>query len=396
MDVIDQQDLVATVEVYVVDLRQDQPYLGSLREGETVNAHGYFVRQGNRTVYPLANRSLVVRLVTQGGVEGWGETYGLVAPRATAAIINDLLIGFVIDRDPADPESLHDQLYDLMRVRGYTGGFYLDALAAIDIALWDIAGKQSGQSVAALLGGRKQQTIPAYVSGLPADSLPERCELAKDWQRRGFNSFKFALPVADDGAVKELKALRQALGSDAEIACDLHWSLSVAEAIESAREMSDDRPWFLEAPVIPEDVEGLCEVTRNSGQSIAVGEEWRTVHDARMRVDRKGCHIVQPEMGHTGITQFMRIGRLTQSQQLQIIPHATIGAGVFLAASLQASAALGRVVSHEFQHSVFQSFRHFTGDALSCEHGEYRFPDSPGIGVAPTPEMLAKMELIPA
>ena len=141
-------DLVAAIEVYIVNLCQDVPYLGSLREGETVNECGYFVRTGNRTVYPRANRSLVVRVVTEAGLEGWGETYGLVAPGATAEIINDLLTGFIIGRDPMDREMLHDELYNLMRVRGYTGGFYLDALAGIDIALWDLAGKQTGESVA--------------------------------------------------------------------------------------------------------------------------------------------------------------------------------------------------------------------------------------------------------
>ena len=66
-------DLVGTIEVYIVNLRQDKPYLGSLRDGETVNESGYFVRRGNRTVYPRANRSLVIRVVTEAGIEGWGE-----------------------------------------------------------------------------------------------------------------------------------------------------------------------------------------------------------------------------------------------------------------------------------------------------------------------------------
>lgn len=217
-------DPVENVEVYIVDLRQDKPYLGSLRDGEIVNPSGYFVRKWNRTVYPRANRSLVVKLTTKDGAIGWGETYGLVAPKATAEIINDLLAGFVIGRDPSERESLHDELYDLMRVRGYTGGFYLDALAAVDIALWDIAGKHASLPVAALLGGGETERIPAYVSGLPEDTLSERCTLAMSWQERGFDSFKFALPVADEGAAAELKALRQSLGKDARIACDLHWS----------------------------------------------------------------------------------------------------------------------------------------------------------------------------
>ena len=346
-------DRIENLEVYLVDLSQDQPYLGTLRGGETVNQAGYFVRRGNRTVYPRSNRSLVVRLRTGDGVEGWGETYGLVAPRATATIINDLLSGFVLGRDPFDRECLHDELYDLMRFRGYTGGFYLDALAAIDIALWDISGKIAGLPVSKLLGGHRREAIPAYVSGLPEDTLQNRCDLAVSWKERGFDSFKFALPVADEGTAVELHALRQCLGENARIACDLHWALSRSEAVALAQEMSCDRPWFLEAPVATEDIEGLRWVAEHSGQTIAVGEEWRTVFDARARIDGQACHIVQPEMGHTGVTQFMRIGRYAEAHHLAIIPHATIGAGIFLAASLQASAALQNVEWHEFQHSVF-------------------------------------------
>jgi len=387
-------DLVAAIEVYIVNLYQVKPYLGSLRDGETVNESGYFVRRGNRTVYPRANRSLVIRMVTEDGVEGWGETYGLVAPKATAEIINDLLAGFVIGRDPMDREMLHDELYGLMRVRGYTGGFYLDALAGIDIALWDIAGKQTGESVAQLLGGRCRESIPAYVSGLPEDTLSARCDLAASWQERGFDSFKFAMPMADEGPVRELESLRERLGENALIASDLHWGYSKTEAVDLARQLAPYRPWFLEAPLPTEDIDGLSWVAGNSAQTIAVGEEWRTVYDARLRIERRACHIVQPEMGHTGITQFMRIGRYAESHHLQVIPHATIGAGIFLAASLQASAALRRVISHEFQHSIFDSFQHFTNNVLSCENGVFTLPKTPGIGVEPSDAMRAAMTRI--
>lgn len=386
-------DRVAEIEVYTVDLSQDKPYLGSLREGEKVNEAGYFVRQGNRTVYPRKARSLVVRITTKDGVEGWGETYGLVAPQAPAAIINDLLAGFVIGRDPFDMEVIHDELYDLMRVRGYTGGFYLDALAAIDIALWDIAGKISDLPVAKLLGGRQRDTIPAYVSGLPEDTLEKRCELAKSWQSRGFNSFKFALPVADEGAVMEMESLKDAL-DDAQVACDMHWAFSHDEATNLIQQMGPDLPWFFEAPVATEDIEGLRWVAKHSGQTIAAGEEWRTVFDARMRIDREAVHIVQPEMGHTGITQFMRICRYAEAHHLRVMPHATIGSGIFLAASLQASAALKNVDSHEFQHSIFEPFRELTGNALSCEAGAYSISSESGIGVAPSAEMKSKLSRI--
>ena len=79
---IGMSDKIASLEVYVVDLSQDRPYLGNLSEAESVNPDGYFVRQQNGTVYVRNNRSLVLRITTENGVEGWGETYGLVAPKA--------------------------------------------------------------------------------------------------------------------------------------------------------------------------------------------------------------------------------------------------------------------------------------------------------------------------
>ena len=292
-----------------------------------------------------------------------------MAPRAPAEIINDLLAGFVVGSDPFDVQATHDRLYDLMRVRGYNSGYYLDALAGIDIALWDIVGKKSGLPVHKLLGGRYHDQIHGYVSGLPRDTLAERCDFACKWKEKGFDSVKFASPVSDDGVVEEIRELRRALGDEFKIACDLHWTQTLASAVELSREIAPYRPWFLEAPLPTEDVEGLQRVAMQSGQTIAVGEEWRSIFDARRRIDAKATHIIQPEMGHTGITQFMRICRYAEAHHLQIMPHATIGAGIFLAASLQASAALRNVVSHEYQHSLLDPFRHFTGDVLSCENG---------------------------
>ena len=101
-------------------------------------------------------------------------------------------------------------------------------------------------------------------------------------------------------------------------------------------------------------------------------------------------------MGHTGITEFMRIGRFAEDFGIEIIPHATIGSGIFLAASLQASSTLGDVTSHEFQHSVFEPFRHFTGDVMECTEGQYAIPTGTGICVEPSEVMRKAMTPIPA
>ncbi|MBT2161407.1 mandelate racemase/muconate lactonizing enzyme family protein [Zobellia barbeyronii] len=389
-----QEDKIVNVEVYLVSLDQETPYLGPLINEEKASEMGYFVREVNRTVYAIKNKSLVVRVLTENGVEGWGETYGLIAHEATAAIIRDLFKGFIIGRNPMNVVTIYEDLYDLMRVRGYTGGFYHDALAAVDIALWDILGKIVKQPISRLLGGIRNSSIPGYISGLPDADIDKRCQLAVSWQKKGFNSFKFALPMATEGLVEEFKQLRKALGNEASIGCDMHWSKTPGETIELIQEAQPYRPWFFEAPIKTEDVNGLKWIAQKSNGKIAVGEEWRTVFDAKARIDIQACQIVQPEMAHTGITQFMRIAGYAQAHNLTVIPHATIGSGIFLAASLQASASLQNCVAHEFQHSIFPEFMHYTTGDMKCEAGHYQLPTGNGIGVNPTEEMKSNMTLL--
>jgi galactonate dehydratase len=270
----------------------------------------------------------------------------------------------------------------MMRVRGYVGGFYLDALAAIDIALWDIAGKQAGKPLSALLGAAGPRRIEAYVSGLPQPSRDERAAFAQEWMSRGFTAFKYAAPVSDDGVVAEAETLRGALGSEARIACDMHWAHSAAEALRLIRLMEPSRLWFAEAPVRPEDIAGLLEVSAGVTTAIAAGEEWRTAHEMRFRTERGFRGIFQPEMGHIGITEFMRMVRHAEALGMTVIPHATIGLGIFLAASLHASAALSPHW-HEFQHSVFEPNRHLIMGDMDCRDGAYTVPTAPGLGVEP-------------
>lgn len=387
-------ETVKSIELFTLTQPRDVPYLGAARPGEEANAKGYLVRKGNKTVYPTFDRSILLRIETTGGTIGWGETYGLVAPGAVAELIRDLLADFTIGRDPTDPAAIYDDLYDLMRVRGYTGGFYVDALCAIDIALWDVAGKLAKRSVSDLLGGRKHARIPAYISGLPERTLEARVALAQTWQARGFSAFKFATPVSDDGPVPELAALRQALGPDAKIAADMHWNQTADQAITLIEGMIPHDLWFAEAPVRTEEIAALREVTRSVSTPIAVGEEWRTHYDMQHRIERCRIAIVQPEMGHKGITNFMRIGALAEAHEIDVIPHATIGAGIFLAASLQAASALRATTFHEFQHSIFEPNRRLLIGDMDCAAGQYQPPSGVGLGVEPSPGALELMKPI--
>ncbi|MFL9839805.1 mandelate racemase/muconate lactonizing enzyme family protein [Sphingomonas sp. ST-64] len=388
------RDQIDHIETFIVTIPRDTPYLGPLRPGERVNERGYLVRSSNRTIYPTQDRSVLVKVTTRDGAIGWGETYGLTAPRVIGDLIDDLILPVVRGRDPFDVSAIWHELYDMLRVRGYTGGFWLDALAAMDIALWDICGKLAGQPIRKLLGGERRSSIPAYVSGLPRATLDERVELAAQFVAKGYDAIKFAAAVDPDGIEAELAALRDALGPKVKLMIDFHWMFGAAEAAALIRRLEPHGLWFAEAPVKPEDVEGLTQVARSVATPIAGGEEWRSVHDALPRLRAGALAIVQPEMGHKGITQFMRIAQLAGAHHVKTIPHATIGIGIFQAASLQASAAIDDLPMHEYQHSILDRNAALLDGELKCEAGAYALPEGPGLGVVPGAALWAHAEKI--
>jgi L-alanine-DL-glutamate epimerase-like enolase superfamily enzyme len=385
---------VASIETFIVTIPRDTPYLGPLGPGEQVNARGYIVRRGNGTIYPTVDRSIVVRVTTNDGAVGWGETYGLCAPRATCEIINDLLAPVTIGADPSDVEQIWDELYGLMRVRGCSGGFHVDAIAAIDIALWDLCGKQRGVPLRDLLGPSVNAAVPGYLSGLPAGALEERVALARDKYAAGRRAFKFAAAVSHEGVVAEMAALRGALGRDAQIMVDLHWKYTAQEALDLIRALEPHQPCFVEAPVKPEDYAGLARVARESRVPIAAGEEWYTAYEAANRLASAPIAFLQPEMGHTGVTQFRRIARVAAEHGVAIAPHATIGAGLFLAASLQVSATLPRLWKHEWQHSVFERNLAFLDTDMRYADEAYLLPTRPGLGAEPNARLWNYAERI--
>ncbi len=378
-------DRIQSVDVFPLRIPRDVPYLGALEAGVTVDDKGHFIRPGNRTVYSIADHSVLVRLTSASGAVGWGECVSVVAPQVAATIIRDLLGPLVVGRDPMDSSAIFDDLYNAMRVRGYFGGFYLDAIAALDIAVWDLKGKLAGLPICKLIGGCRQERIPAYVSGLPAPTLEERVELARLWVSRGFPAVKFAAAVADRGEYNEMRRLRETLGPDVKILVDLHWRYSAGEAIRLIHQLEEFDLYLAEAPVHSEDIEGQAEVARAIRTPVGLGEELRTAYEFLPRFLKRCMDVIQPEMGRTGITSFAEICTAAKMFHCRVMPHASIGIGIFQAASLHVSATLPHLVFHEYQHSIFDRNLRFLEGAMKCAGGFFTLPEGPGLGVQPSP-----------
>ncbi len=381
-------DRITDLQVFPLRIPRDTPYLGPLEEGVTVSQHGYFVRPGNQTIYSIHDHSLIVKLTTAAGVVGWGECFAVVAPTVAATLITELMAPLVVGRDPHDGLAIVEDIYNAMRVRGFFGGFYVDAIAGIDIALWDLRGKLTGLPVCKLLGARRHARLPVYVSGLPEATRSARAALAKTWIDKGFAAVKFAAAVAHDGELAEIQSIRAAIGPGPQILADLHWRYTDQEAIKLIAQLEAYDLAVAEAPCQSEDIEGQARVGRAVKTPVAIGEELRTVYEYRPRFIQRCMSIIQPEMAHMGITNFWHVCQMAQTFHCRVMPHATIGVGIAQAASLHVAAALDNFVMHEYQHSIFDRNVRFVSGNMRCEAGYFYLPDGPGLGVTPTDEVF--------
>ncbi|NGO76531.1 mandelate racemase/muconate lactonizing enzyme family protein [Streptomyces sp. YC504] len=379
---------VTQVRTYVLKQPTETAYLGKLNDGSApAPDQGYFVRPPWRSLYSAFMETVLVRVTTDEGVEGWGEALAPVGPEVVAAIIDRMLGPWLVGRDPLRVRPLWDGMRDLMRERGHLAGHQADALAALDIALWDLAGKAAGLPVAQLLGGAYRTEIPAYISGLPEPTDEGRAELAADWAKRGASMVKLALGngVEEDLATYDaVAAAAPGLG----IAIDAHWVYSLPQALELGRELDRRRALFFEAPLAPEDIAGHQELASRVTTPIAVGEALRNRYEFRDWFDRRATGLAQPDVARTGITEAMTIATLADARHIPVACHHSVGLGVSLAAGLHVAAAVADSPFFELQPTTLPYAQRILRTPITHTASGFTLPQGPGLGIDIDQEVL--------
>ena len=379
---------ITKLEWFKMAVPREQPYLGDPQPGDIITKGGCIVRAGNNSIYSLKDNSLLVRATCEDGTVGWGECVTVVAPQVAEAVIEQILEPLVVGKCAMNTVQIMEDLYNAMRVRGFWGGFYMDAICAVDIALWDLKAKLLKLPLCQLLGGQRTNRLKAYVSGLPAATEAARADMAKRWQDKGFDAVKVPIIMNEKHPAREVESLRRALGPDAKILVDMHWKYTAQQAIKLIDQMDEFDLYVAEAPCNAEDLEGQAQVAASVRTSVAIGEELRTVYEYRPRFTARCMDIIQPEMGRMGVTQFWHVCQMARAFHTKVMPHGSIGIGIFLAASLHASAACSQFVSHEYQHSIVDKNLQYIHGGLKCEAGYFHLPEGNGIGVEPTEDAL--------
>ena len=293
--------------------------------------------------FPVAPRWLFVKVSTDAGISGWGEATleGRSHTVQTAVHeFDDYLVG-------ADPLLIEEHWQVLTKSTFYRGGpVFGSAVAGIDQALWDIAGKHRQAPVHELLGGPVRNRLRVY-SWIGGDDPAEVGDHAARQRAAGFTAVKMnasgrmdklSSSSAIDGVLARAGAVRDALGSDFDFALDFHGRFSTATARRVIGELDSLRPMFVEEPVLPEHTSRLRDVVDATTIPIACGERMFSRGDFLPAL-QAGIGVAQPDVSHCGgISEARRIASLAETFDVLFAPHCPLGP-IALAASMQVSLA---------------------------------------------------------
>ena len=318
---------------------------------------------------------LLVQVDTDAGITGWGEGFGHTIIPATRAALECCVGPWFLGRDAADITLLHRQAAQALHIFGRNGPVVY-AHSAIDIALWDIAGKRAGLPLCALLGGGERKEVRAYASLMRYGKPGTVAAICARMVGLGFRHIKL-----HEHAVAAVRAAREAAGEDIALMNDANCPWTVAEAIAMERAYRPCNLAWLEEPVWPpEDHVGLSRV-RSGATRIAAGENAAGLHDFCDMFAKGAIDIAQPSVTKVGgITEMRKIIAAAQAHSVALIPHcAYFGPGNLASIHIVASLPTETLLENIYANLEANPF----GEAMLARDGKVRVPQGPGLGVEP-------------
>ena len=325
--------------------------------------------------------SLLVKVTTDQGLVGWGEAFGFRTVASAKLAVDQLIAPLCVGQDATRIEPLMLAVQKKLHVFG-RGGALAFGISAVDIALWDIAGKAANAPLCQLLGGGAAE-LDRYAS-LVRYSEPSLVRAAvRQAIEAGFRTLK--LHELDLAAIR---AAREEAGLDIDLTVDVNCPWTLHEARRMAEELNAiDLKWLEEPLWPPENFAGLAELKRTGGIPIAAGENVYTLMDFERLLAAGAVDFVQPSSAKMGgISELRRIFPLAAIHNIPVMPHSFYD-GPGLLAAIHATAALGTTDSM-IEWRWFDLEATIYGDALHQKRGRISVPQGPGLGIDPDPDVI--------
>ncbi|MDA0232018.1 MAG: mandelate racemase/muconate lactonizing enzyme family protein [Chloroflexi bacterium] len=349
-------------------------------EGDVLTERFEFKR-GWQTVYARYVESPLLKVTLADGTTGWGEANCGIGPEVLCAIADNIIAQMVTGREFGNPAALWDFLYDSQRGRGYSSGYWLDALAALDIAVWDALGRREGLPVAAMISDSPRTEIPVYLSGVRRNTLEERVEHVNQWRESGLRGAKIFLTGDWKAGLAELDGLQRGAPELEQWMVDTLWMCDADGAAIAKERYGSRGVRFFECPLQPEDLAGHQRLAALPGAPIALGEHFRTRYQLEPWLAQpQPLDIYQPDIGRTGISDFIKQRDMAGKAGIPTTPHMGTGVSIFQAATLQCAAVSSPEFLQEFQGGLSEKLGDASDTAWRYSGGAFRLPDRPGIG----------------
>ncbi len=347
----------------------------------------------------------IVELRTDEGISGLGEVRMLNHTDALHGYLREAVPRYVIGTDPLDVESLVHRMtrHDYARA----GEIAMSALAIVEIACWDIAGKALGLPVHKLLGGAVRDRVLAYANGwYQVERTPEEFHAAaRAVVERGYRALKldpfgagmFELDAAETArSIDLVEAVRDAVGPDVEILIEMHGRFSAATAIRIAGLLAPYHPGWIEEPVPPENLKALAKVAAHTEIPIATGERLHTRFDYRELFELQAADIIQTDITHSGgLLEAKKLAGTAETHYLLMAPH-NVGGPISTAANVHLAATTVNFKIQEHFNDFADPFVKECAPGLpEVVDGYFPLPTAPGLGVSLNLEALAEYPRIP-
>ncbi|WP_326731706.1 mandelate racemase/muconate lactonizing enzyme family protein [Streptomyces phaeochromogenes] len=341
-----------------------------------------------------------IRLHTDEGLVGLGEAdtspylaktmVEMPSSHGYAQSLREVLVG----RNPLEIDRLWNDMYMATYYYGRFG-FALHVMSAVDMALWDLAGKYYEQPLHQLWGGARQKSVKAYASELMPPTVEETRQVAEKAVADGFSALKLGWgTLGQDLQLDELRlrAAREALGPDRGLMLDGGMKFTVRSATELARRVEDIGLYWFEEPFFAENLSAYKRLSDATNVRVAAGEQEATAPPYR-RLAEHGVDVLQPDLARCGgPTVGLQVARIAEEHSIEVIPHCW-STGVLVAATLHLVATLAKTSFSEF--SVVDSPLAGGGELLRepfrLQDGRLHVPEGHGLGIELNDEVVEKL-----
>jgi L-alanine-DL-glutamate epimerase-like enolase superfamily enzyme len=338
----------------------------------------------------------IIRVRTDTGIEGLGETYaGVYAPEAVKALVDQ----FAMDLIGSNPMDVRARWNEMRLASYYWGrmGLTQSVIGGIEMALWDLKGKTLDVPVYELLGGRVHDSIPAYASGGNNKPFDELREELLGYLELGYRSVKIRINHLPDLSqiVKKTAFCREVLGADVGLSVDAAQGLApkpwtVKEALEVSRALEDLNLMWIEEPAEVTNYAGFAEIRRNTRIPVAGGETVTSVTEAKAYLNAGALNLFQPDAGLIGgLDVFRQVAQLCARDFIPVAVHAWSG-GVGLMGNYHAAFATPNCTILELPNVPNPLRDELLLDPVKLVDGKVAAPQVPGLGVKLTDAVIAR------